>query len=506
MYTMPVAFRLQPLIKNRYTVKPQSGIISPLEKLTIEIVYHLPQGSSLPDSFPYCHDSFLLHSVVVPGAAIKDSSSTFDAVPSDWFTTKKKQVFIDSGVKVMFVGSPILAQLVADGLMDDIREVLEKSDPSWKAADSVDSEGQSLLHLAISQGRPDLVQLLLEFEPDVEAQSRSGSSPLEAAASCGEALIVELLLARRASTERSESSTWGPIHLAAAGGHAEVLRLLIIKRANVDAVTKDGSTALHLAVEGRKRDCARLLMASGAKAEVRDSRDGDTPLHIAAGLGDEYMVKLLLQKGANKDIRNFAGRTAYDVASENGHTRLFDSLRLGDSLCIAARKGEVRTIVRLLETGAAINGRDQHGWTALHRACFKGKIDAVRTLLEKGVDVDAKDEDGYTALHCAAESGHADVIEMLVKKGADAEARTNKGVTALQIAESLHYVGITRILVHGGATKDNNMARLLSQASVTFGKKSMGLEEELKGGMKKKSSRARALRGSFDRSMPLAVL
>ncbi|CAB4316281.1 unnamed protein product [Prunus armeniaca] len=506
MYTMPVAFRLQPLIKNRYTVKPQSGIISPLEKLTIEIVYHLPQGSSLPDSFPYCHDSFLLHSVVVPGAAIKDSSSTFDAVPSDWFTTKKKQVFIDSGVKVMFVGSPILAQLVADGLMDDIREVLEKSDPSWKAADSVDSEGQSLLHLAISQGRPDLVQLLLEFEPDVEAQSRSGSSPLEAAASCGEALIVELLLARRASTERSESSTWGPIHLAAAGGHAEVLRLLIIKRANVDAVTKDGSTALHLAVEKRKRDCARLLMASGAKAEVRDSRDGDTPLHIAAGLGDEYMVKLLLQKGANKDIRNFAGRTAYDVASENGHTRLFDSLRLGDSLCIAARKGEVRTIVRLLETGAAINGRDQHGWTALHRACFKGKIDAVRTLLEKGVDVDAKDEDGYTALHCAAESGHADVIEMLVKKGADAEARTNKGVTALQIAESLHYVGITRILVHGGATKDNNMARLLSQASVTFGKKSMGLEEELKGGMKKKSSRARALRGSFDRSMPLAVL
>ncbi|XP_021815307.1 ankyrin repeat and protein kinase domain-containing protein 1-like [Prunus avium] len=507
MYTMPVAFRLQALVKNRYTVKPQSGIISPLEKLTIEIVYHLPPGSSLPDSFPYCHDSFLLHSVVVPGAAIKDSSSTFDAVPSDWFTTKKKQVFIDSGVKIMFVGSPILAQLVADGLMDDIREVLEKSDPSWKAADSVDSEGQSLLHLAISQGRPDLVQLLLEFEPDVEAQSRSGSSPLEAAASCGEALIVELLLARRASTERSESSTWGPIHLAAAGGHVEVLRLLIIKRANVDAVTKDGSTALHLAVEERKKDCARLLMASGAKAEVRDSRDGDTPLHIAAGLGDEYMVKLLLQKGANKDIRNFAGRTAYDVAEENGHTRLFDSLRLGDSLCIAARKGEVRTIVRLLETGAAINGRDQHGWTALHRACFKGKIDAVRTLLEKGVDVDAKDEDGYTALHCAAESGHADVIEMLVKKGADAEARTNKGVTALQIAESLHYVGITRILVHGGATKDNNMAHLLSQqASVAFGKKSMGLEENLKGGMKKKSSRARALRGSFDRSMPLAVL
>ncbi|TQD85967.1 hypothetical protein C1H46_028513 [Malus baccata] len=102
--------------------------------------------------------------------------------------------------------------------------------------------------------------------------------------------------------------------------------------------------------------------------------------------------------------------------------------------------------------------------------------------------MDAKDEDGYTVLHCAAESGHADVIKMLVKKGVDSEARNNKGVIALQIAESLHYVGITRILIHRGATKDNsNMAHILTHASVSFGKKSMRLEEEIiKEGMRKK--------------------
>ncbi|XP_024028188.1 acyl-CoA-binding domain-containing protein 1-like, partial [Morus notabilis] len=116
------------------------------------------------------------------------------------------------------------------------------------------------------------------------------------------------------------------------------------------------------------------------------------------------MVKLLLQKGANKDIRTYARRTPYDVAAENGHSRLFYVLRLGDSLCLAARKGEVRAILQLLENGAAINGRDQHRWTALHRACFKGWVETVRALLEKRVEVDAKDEDGYTTLHCAAES------------------------------------------------------------------------------------------------------
>ncbi|KAJ7976420.1 Ankyrin repeat containing protein [Quillaja saponaria] len=501
MYTMPVAFRLQPLIKTRYTIKPQSGIISPLATLTLEIVYHIPPGSNsnLPHSFPHCDDSFLLHSVVVPGAAIKEPSSMFDAVPNDWFTTKKKQVFIDSGIKIMFVGSLILSQLVADGSMDEIRGVLERSDPKWKAADSLDKQGQTLLQLAISQSRPDLVQLLLEFEPDIEAPSRSGSTPLEVASSSGEALIVELLLAHKANTERSESSTWGPIHLAAAGGHMEVLRLLLLKGAHADSLTKDGNTALHLAVEEGRRDCARLLLANGAKPDIRNIQDGDTPLHIAAGSGDEHMVKLLLQKGAKKDVRNRGGKTAYDVAAENGQNRLFDALKLGDSLCLAARKGEVRNIQKLLENGAAINGRDQNGWTALHRASFKGQIEAVRFLLEKGIDVDAKDEDGYTALHCAAESGHADVIELLVKKRVDVEARTNKGVTALQIAESLHYVGITRILINGGASKDYTRHHNV-QAVISFGNKMEA------GGKKKSKGRARGLRSSFDRSLVLAVL
>ncbi|KAF2306883.1 hypothetical protein GH714_022333 [Hevea brasiliensis] len=100
----------------------------------------------------------------------EDPTSNFDVVPLDWFTAKKKQVFIDSGIRIMFVGSPILAQLVVDGAMDE-REVLERSDQTRN----------------------------LEFEPDVELQSRSGSTPLEAAAGAGEALIVELLLARQAS-------------------------------------------------------------------------------------------------------------------------------------------------------------------------------------------------------------------------------------------------------------------------------------------------------------------
>ncbi|KAI3706592.1 hypothetical protein L6452_24448 [Arctium lappa] len=507
MYTMPVAFRLQPMNKFRYTVRPQSGIISPLTTLTVEITYDLPPNSSLPESYPYCDDSFLLHSVVVPGAAVKNTY-TNDSIPSDWFTTRKKQVFIDSGIKVMFVGSMVMAKLVANGSMDEIRDVLEKSEPSWKAVDSVDSEGQTLLHLAIGQGRADLVQVLLEFEPNVEARSRVGSTPLEAAAASGESLIVELLLAHQASAERLEPSAWGPLHLAAGAGHADILRLLLLKGVNVDTLTKDGNSALHLAVEERRRDCARLLLTSGANPDIRNSGRDETSLHIAVALGDDKMVKLLLQKGANKNIRNQSRQTAYDVAAEHGHTRLFDALRLADSLCVAARKGEIRTVNRLIDGRVTINAKDQHGWTVLHRASFKGHVEVVQILMRNGadIDIDARDEDGYTALHCAVESGHVDVLELLVKRGADIEARTNKGATAMQIAESLNYTGITRVLARGGFEKDE--LAILSKTVTEFASKTGTRYGNETGSMKKMSTRARAVRGSFDQSAisPLIVI
>ncbi|KAJ0966369.1 hypothetical protein J5N97_027507 [Dioscorea zingiberensis] len=458
MYTMPVAFRIQPERRDRYSVKPQSGIIPPLSVLKVEIVYFpVSPHEPFPDSYPDSDDAFQLCSVVAPGAGVKDMNSALDSVPNDWFTARRKQVFTDSGIRVFFVGSAVLTRLVLDGAMETVREVLERSEPEWRAVDSVDAHGQTLLHLAIARSRADLVQVLLEFEPNLQKANRAGRTPIEDAASAGESLIVELLLARRASTERSPGSAWGPLHHAAAGGHAEVVRLLLLKGADVNAVTSDGRTALHLTASERRRDCARLLLASGARTDVRGGVEGDTPLHVAAACGDEQMVRLLLAKGGagTKETRNRLGRTAYDAAGEGGHGRLFDMLRLGDGLCAAARKGEARGVVRLVERGAAVNGRDGNGWTALMRAGFKGRVEIMKALMDKGAEIDARDDEGYTALHCAAEAGQAEAVELLVKRGAELDARTAKGATAMHIAGSLGYVGIARILAQGGASKES---------------------------------------------------
>ena len=55
----------------------------------------------------------------------------------------------------------------------------------------------------------------------------------------------------------------------------------------------------------------------------------------------------------------------------------------------------------LLQYGADVNARDEHGDTLLHRAVGKFDSKSVRRLLECGADVHARDKDGKTPLRMA---------------------------------------------------------------------------------------------------------
>jgi len=150
-------------------------------------------------------------------------------------------------------------------------------------------------------------------------------------------------------------------------------------------------------------------------------------------------------------VRDAAGKTAFEVAAEEGHGgRIMDFLGLGEAILSASRKGEARSVRRAADGGASVEGRDAHGWTPLMRAAFKGRADTVRDLIDRGADVDAADAEGYTALHCAAEAGRADVVDLLLKNGANAKTTTAKGRTATEIATAAGKSKVVRLLEKSG--------------------------------------------------------
>lgn len=128
---------------------------------------------------------------------------------------------------------------------------------------------------------------------------------------------------------------------------------------------------------------AQLVVSIGCEVD-----EGYTPLHYAAQNGNfEAVAKHAITK---------EGKTAFALAVEEGHSCLYDSLQLVDLL---------KTIKGCLAQGGKVNGRDQNGWTPLHRAAFRGQMESVRVLIGLGARVDLVDASGYTPLLRAVEGG-----------------------------------------------------------------------------------------------------
>lgn len=65
--------------------------------------------------------------------------------------------------------------------------------------------------------------------------------------------------------------------------------------------------------------------------------------------------------------------------------------------------GNVRMMAFLLDSGAHVNGQDEAGNTALHRAAWYGDKDAVTLLIARGADPSQPNKNGVTAYWAADE-------------------------------------------------------------------------------------------------------
>lgn len=164
----------------------------------------------------------------------------------------------------------------------------------------------------------------------------------------------------------------------------------------------------------------------------------------AANRDDTAQVIDLLKRGMDVNTADRSGNSLLMIAARNANHELLDFLvgnranlsrknRYGDSaLMLAAFRGDVRVVLKLLAAGARIGDK---GWNALHYSAFNGQAEVVRMLAANTPDLDGPAPNGQTALMLAAKSGKLDVVRMLVDAGAGIDVKGYDGKTAVQVAE-----------------------------------------------------------------------
>lgn len=223
-------------------------------------------------------------------------------------------------------------------------------------------------------------------------------------------------------------------------------------------VTKVASTTDSSSL-GASAGAERLSALLKKLFETHVPGDAVEELVKAAANGDSQRVEeLLLKEDANVN-GVFAGHTALQAASQNGHE---DTVRVlirfdvdleaedkdGDRAIHHAAFGDEAAVVeQLVRAGSDMNARNKRRQSPLHVAVNKGHTGVVKSLLALECHPSLQDTEGDTPLHDAISKKRDDMVTMLLESNADVTVANNNGFNALHHAALRGNPSAMRILL-----------------------------------------------------------
>lgn len=240
-------------------------------------------------------------------------------------------------------------------------------------------------------------------------------------------------------------STTKPIwHNSIYNGHNDAARDEIKRSKDIKSVTMYGDNSLLWAASIGDVSLVVYLLSIGAEIDFQNKATGDTPLLVAAKNGHTEVLKVLMKQGASKSIIDKNGNDAISAAIGAGKIEVIPALieagfrldtdKSNKLLVIAASLGDVKTVQKLLESGAPVNFQTNEGETALIASAKSGNAELVRFLITRGAKVETKDSAGRTALILASQSGYWSCCKVLIESGADFNTNDFRGNTPIMWA------------------------------------------------------------------------
>lgn len=313
--------------------------------------------------------------------------------------------------------------------------------------------------------------------------SQGASSPLATATRLGQWQVVSLLLAYGASvnsfwqltdddskhahrTMGSKPCKWRgmitPLALAVSQNDTEMIEVL-----SSSSVSFEDYDYLSLAASTGAFGAVQFLLKQGLEAP--NDRQRQSALLLAADRGHTEIVKLLLDHNrsllpverSKSLIPDWSGHLSQPVAIK---LLLLPTFTAEDAFLDACEACSLENIKSFLNIGISPDAR-RNGSHAIHLVLNDSghwdrpsreseKLHALETLLDRGAQISQKDEHGNTCLHLAAKRGENEIAQDLVSFGCPVNERNQLGETAADIVALQGNAAWLQQLLVSGADPD----------------------------------------------------
>ncbi|XP_035876331.1 ankyrin repeat and death domain-containing protein 1B isoform X2 [Phyllostomus discolor] len=255
---------------------------------------------------------------------------------------------------------------------------------------------------------------------------------------------------------------------AAKSNNLDLMEKLFEKKVNINAVNNMNRTALHFAVGASHLSAVDFLLNHKARVDVAD-KHGLTVIHLAAWSGSLEIMLMLVRAGADQRAKNQDGMNALHFAAQSNNVRiveyLIQDLHLKDldqpdekgrtPFLLAAERGHVEMIEKLIFLELHTSEKDKEGNTALHLAAKHGHSSVVRLLLPDREEMNETNELNVSALQIATQSGHASLVSLLLSENVDLHRNGEPKESPLHLAVINNHVTVVNSLL--SAQHDTNI-------------------------------------------------
>jgi len=160
----------------------------------------------------------------------------------------------------------------------------------------------------------------------INSRNRLGETALIVVLKKDRADLANLLIYAGADVNIAAVNGITPLMAASYGGHDAIVKRLMAKGADLRAVDRLQKNAMVYAAGEGRTEVVMTLIAGGMAANDVYANDL-TPLMWAAGFGKTATVRALLAAGADPARKDNRGKTAVDIAREQGFNETVAALQ-----------------------------------------------------------------------------------------------------------------------------------------------------------------------------------